>query len=69
MDQQKIWEIWEFFRPKYGGNMGIFTIFSDFFGKNMGNMGILKRLSEVFHRQNVISKKNDRQNFSESCVQ
>ena len=37
--------------------MGIFTIFSDFFGKNMGNMGILKRLSEVSCRQDAISEK------------
>ena len=69
MDQQKIWEIWEFFRPKYGGNMGIFTIFSDFFGKNMGNMGILKRLSEVSCRQDAISGKIGRKNVREYCVQ
>ena len=40
VDRQKIWEIWEFSGPNYGGNMGIFTIFPDFSCKNMENMGI-----------------------------
>ena len=33
------------FRAKYGGIMGIFTIFPNFSCKNMGNMGISNQLS------------------------
>ena len=46
---KKIWEIWEFFRPKYGRNMGDLSILQHFFEKNMGNMGDLKKLIPYEH--------------------
>ena len=44
--------------------------FPDFPRKNMGNLGISKRLSEVFHDQDAISKKKRRRSpkFCKTCV-
>ena len=36
---KKLWELWEFFQPKYGRNMGIFSKFTMKIYENMGNYG------------------------------
>ena len=57
----KIWEIWEFFTPKYGRYMGFCLIISKKYGRNMGKPRAKK--CELMHIQQKYTSKSTLNSF------